>query len=206
MTCAPGVRPIGVLAVINAAVCRNNHSAVDGERVCDGDTITTNASGVADVLPDGDRESDSVHIAEATDPRFSWTLGGCLSIDNYRYGRVVATAQRRCMVIRTPDTLMLLLNGRVQFQVTRGTGTQVVPLRGSLTKLQPLSAQQVYTLMPSQLSQFPVAAALQPQLHALNVYSNHNVAQPAVRLPPSEIRRIDSSVLRRPINLPPVLR
>lgn len=203
MTCAPAVRPVGILAILRSAACRNNHTAVDGERVCDGDYLTTTASGVAEVIPFGDRESDSVHIAEGTDPRFSWTAGDCLSVDNYRHGRVIATAQQRCMIIRTPDTLMLLLNGRVQFEVTRGAGTRVVPLRGSLIKLQPLTAQQVYALKPSELRQYQVAAPLQPQLHSINVYVNHNVTQPAVRLPPSEIKRIDSSVLRRAINLPP---
>ncbi len=196
-TCPHGVRPIGVLAVLSDTVCRNNRRAVNGERVCDGDQITTNANGMGEVLPDCDSESDSVHIAEGTDPRFTWTLAGCLSIDGYRYGRIIATAQRRCMVIRTPDTLMLLLNGRAQFQVTQNTSTRVVPLRGSVTKLQPLSARQVHELAPAQLSQLAARAALQPHVESVNVYSNHDVAQPSERLPPAEIRRLDRNPGRR---------
>ena len=200
--CPPGVRPIGVLAILSDTVFRNGRPATNGERVCDGDTITTSAGGVGDVLPDGDRESDSVHIAEGTDPRFTWTLAGCLSVDSYRHGRIVATAQRRCMVIRTPDTLMLLLSGRVQIQVARNANTQVLPLRGSLTKLQPLSAQQVYSLAPTQLAQLAAPRAVQPRLQSLNVYTNNKLVRPAMRVPPEEIRRIDSSVLRRAVIRP----
>jgi hypothetical protein len=191
------VRLIGVLAVVSNTVFRNSRKASSGEPVCDGDTITTNDSGVGEVLPDGGGESDSVHIAEGTDPRFIWTQSGCLSVDGYTRGRIVATAQRRCMVVRTPDTLMLLSAGRVQFQVTRNKVTEVVPLSGSLTKLQPLSVQQVNTLSRVQLMQKKAKVAVQPKVGSLNVYSNYNLVTPAVRLPPSEIKRIDSSVPRR---------
>ncbi len=201
--CPPGVRPIGVLAILNDVVFRNGRAAINGERVCDGDLITTGPSGVGEVLPDGDRESDSVHLAEGTDPRFTWTLGGCLSVDGYRNGRIIATARRHCMVVRTPDTLMLLAAGRVQFQVTRNASTQVVPLRGSLTKLQPLSDREVYAFSQAQFLQRAAPVATQPQMHSLNVYTNFNSVRPAVRLPPSEIQRIDSSVLRRAIVVPP---
>jgi hypothetical protein len=204
--CPPGVRPIGVLAVLNDTVFRNGRPARNGERVCDGDSVTTSASGVGEVLPDDERESDSVHIAEGTDPRFTWTRGGCLSVDRYESGRIVATARRHCMVVRTPDTLMLLTAGRAQFQVTRNAATQVVPLRGSLTKLQPLSAQVVNTLSQAQLTQQAAPPALQPQMQSLNVYTAGRVLKPAVRLPPSEIQRIDSLVLRRAIVTPAVPR
>jgi len=193
------VSPIGVLAVISNTVFRNNRPASNGERVCNGDIITTNGSGAGAVLPDGDRESDSIHVAEGTDPRFTWTQGGCLSVDGYNNGRIVAKARRHCMVVRTPDTLMLLVGASAQIQVTRNTSTQVVPLRGSLTKLQPLSAQQVNTFSPAQLTQQAAPKALQPQLHSLNVYTANKLVKPAVRLPQSEIKRIDSSVLPRAI-------
>jgi hypothetical protein len=199
------VRPVGVLAVLSNTVFRNSRAATNGERVCNGDTITTSATGVGQVLPDGDRESDSVHVAEGTDPRLTWTQGGCLSVDNYRNGRVIATARRHCMVVRTPDTLMMLAAGRVQFQVA-SNATQVVPLSGSLIKLQPLSVQQVNTLSQAQLRQQAAPAALQPQARSLNVYTSGKVATPPVRLPPSEIQRIEGSVLRRSTVTPGVIR
>ncbi|HTE13718.1 MAG TPA: hypothetical protein VK642_01445, partial [Burkholderiales bacterium] len=163
---------------------------------------TTNGGGVGVVLPDGDRESDSIHIAEGTDPRFTWTLGRCISVDGYNNGRIITTARRHCMVVRTPDTLILQSGGRVEFRVTRSTSTQVVPLRGSITKLQPLSTQQVNTLSQSQLTQLAAPAAQQPQAQSLNIYTQYKLVKPAVRLPPAEIKRIDGSVLRRAIVVP----
>ena len=189
--CASGVRPVGVLAVISDLVRLNGRRAINGERVCDGDVITTNATGVGIVLPDNDRESDSLHIAESTDPRFTWTRGGCLSIDSYSQGRVIATARRHCMVVRTPDTLMLLTSGRVQFQVARGVSTRVVPVRGAYTKLQPLSPEQVRALSVRELNQQAAPQAQQPQVHSLNEYRANVLVRPAVKLPPAEIRRID---------------
>jgi hypothetical protein len=109
-------------------------------------------------------------------------------------------------VVRTPDTLMLLTNASAQLQVTRNTATQVVPLRGSLIKLQPLSVQQVSASSAGQLTQQAAPAAIQPQMHSVNVYTANKLVRPPVRLSPAEINRIDSSVLRRPINLPPVPR
>lgn len=195
--CPAGVRPIGVLVVLSNTVFRNSRPAVSGERVCDGDSITTNASGVGEVLPDNDRQSDAVHIAEGTDPRFTWTRGGCLSVDRYNAGRIVATSRRHCIVVRTPDTLMLVVSGRVQLQVVPKTSTEVVPIRGSVTKLQPMTEQQIQAYSPAQLRQRAAAPALQPHVHSLNVYRNYSVLRPAVRLPPAEIRRLDSSALRR---------
>lgn len=195
--CPQGSPPIGVLAVVSDIVFRNNRQAANGERVCNGDTITTNATGVGLLLPDGDRESDSIHFAENTDPRITRTEGGCISVDNYHSGRVVVTARRYCVVVRTRDTLMLLTNGRAQFQVTRNTATSVVPVSGALTKLQPLTEQQVGTLSRAQLTQQAAPVAQQPQPLSLNVYTQYKLVRPAVRLPPSEIRRIDGAVLRR---------
>jgi hypothetical protein len=197
------VRPIGILAVISDVVRRNGRPAANGERVCEGDSVTTDPGGVAAVLPDGDRESDSVHIAEGTDPRFTWTRGGCLSIDDYGRGRIVATAHRRCMVIRTPGTLMLLNSGRMQFTV-RGALTQIVPVRGSYTKLENLSAREVASLSRAQLQQRADRPELQPQMHAINEYQGYRLVRPPVRLPGTEIRRIDDSVFQRTLRLPPV--
>lgn len=202
--CAPGVRPIGVLAVVSDVVFRNNRRAANGERVCDGDRITTSPSGVGVVLPDGDRESDSVHIAENTDPRFTWTQGGCLSVDGYGNGRVIATARKRCMVVRTDDTLMLLTTGRVQFQVGRGISTQVVPVRGSYTKLHYLTPQEVATLSQVQLIQRAAPAADQPQPQSLNEYRLYKLTKPPLRLPPAEIKRIDGSVFNRTLSAPDI--
>ena len=191
-----------MLAVISNTVFRNSRPASNGERVCNGDTLTTDSRGVGMLLLDGDRESDTVHIAENTDPSFTLTQGGCLSVENYNHGRIVATARRRCMVVRTRDTLMLLTPGTgTQFQVARNAVTQVVPLSGTLTKLQPLSAQQVNTFSATQLRQLAAPAALQPQLHFENVYRENKLVRPALRLPPAEINRIDNSVRR--IVIPP---
>lgn len=195
--------PIGVLAVLNHTVFRNTRAAINGERVCNGDNLTTDARGEGWLLLDGDRESDSVHIAANTDPRFTLTPGGCLSIENYNSGRIVVSARRRCLVVRTRDTLMLLTPGTgTQFEVTRNTATQVVPLRGTLIKLQPLSAQQVSNFTSSQLTQQAAPLALQPQMHSLNIYTTNKLVKPAVRLPPADIRRIDNSMLLRQIQLP----
>jgi hypothetical protein len=189
--------------VLNNTVYRNSRPAVNGERVCNGDTITTDDRGEAMLLLDGGSESDSVHIAEGTDPSFTLTQGGCLSIDNYNHGRILATARQRCLVVRTRDTLMLLSPGTAtQFRVMRNAVTQVVPLRGTLIKLQALPAQQVNTSSSAQLTQQAAPAALQPQMQSLNTYTVNKLVRPAVRLPPAEINRIDNSVLRRPIQLP----
>jgi hypothetical protein len=199
----PASYPIGVLAVLSHTVYRNTRAAINGERVCNGDNLTTDARGEGFLLLDGDRESDSIHIAANTDPRFTLTPGGCLSIENYNSGRIVLSARRRCMVVRTRDTLMLLSPGTgTQFEVTRNTVTQVVPLRGTLIKLQPLSAQQVNTFTASQLTQQAAPQTLQPQMQSLNTYTTNKLARPAVRLPPGEIRRIDNSMLLRQIQLP----
>jgi hypothetical protein len=192
-----------VLAVLSHTVFRNTRAAINGERVCNGDNLTTDARGEGMLLLDGDRESDSVHIAPNTDPRFTLTPAGCLSIDNYHSGRIVASARRRCLVVRTRDTLMLLPPGTgTQFEVTRNTTTQVVPLRGTLIKLLPLTTQQVNTFTASQLTQQSAQPALQPQMHSLNVYTEHKLVRPALRLPPADIRRIDNSMLLRQIQLP----
>jgi hypothetical protein len=201
--CPPGLRPIGTLAVVSDVVFRNGRQAANGARVCDGDIITTSASGVAVVLPDNDRESDSVHIAEATDPRFTWTQGGCLSIDGYAQGRIIATAQRRCMIVRTNDTLMLINQGRVQFSVARGVSTQVVPVRGSYEKLQNLTPQEVRTLSQVQLMQRAAPKSDQPQLHTVNEYQRFARIRPPIRLSPLEIKRIDGNVFNRTLTLPP---
>ncbi len=181
---------------------RNGTPARTGARVCDGDLLTTNGSGVFDLLLDGDKESDSVHVAEGTDPRFRWTRAGCLSVDSYAQGRIVVTSRRLCMVVRTPDTLIVLRGARAQFQVARNTATQVVPVRGNVTKLQALSDQQVNTLSSLQLLQRAAPAALQPKPQSLNVYRQGVVSQPAVRLAPADIQRINRSVLRSPIVAP----
>ncbi len=194
--------PIGVLAVVSNTVFRNGTPARSGARVCDGDLLTTNGTGVFDLLLDGDKESDSVHVAEGTDPRFRWTRNGCLSVDSYAQGRIVVTSRRLCMVVRTPDTLMYLHGGRAQFQVARNSTTQVVPVRGNVTKLQGLSDQQVNTLSSVQLVQRAAPSALQPKPQSLNVYRQGVVNQPAVRLPPAEIQRINRSVLRSAIVVP----
>lgn len=201
--CPAGLRPIGTLAVVSDVVFRNGRQAASGARVCDGDMITTSASGVAVVLPDNDRESDSVHIAEATDPRFTWTQSGCLSVDGYAQGRIIATAQRRCMIVRTNDTLMLINQGRVQFSVARGASTQVVPVRGSYEKLQNLTPQEVRTLSQVQLMQRAAPKADQPQLHAVNEYQRFTRVRPPIMLAPIEIKRIDGNVFNRTLTLPP---
>lgn len=201
--CPAGLRPIGTLAVVSDVVFRNGRPATSGARVCDGDIITTSASGVAVVLPDGERESDSVHIAEATDPRFTWTQSGCLSVDGYAQGRIIATAQRRCMVVRTNDTLMLINQGRVQFSVARGLSTQVVPVRGSYEKLQNLTPQEVRTLSHNQLMQRAAPRTDQPQLHAINEYQKFARLRPPITLSPIDIKRIDGNVFNRTLTLPP---
>lgn len=201
--CPAGLRPIGTLAVVSDVVFRNGRQAASGTRVCDGDVITTSASGVAVVLPDNDRESDSVHIAEATDPRFTWTQGGCLSIDGYAQGRIIATAQKHCMIVRTNDTLMLINQGRMQFSVTRGRSTQVVPVRGSYEKLRNLTAQEVRTLSQVQLMQRAAPKADQPQLHAVNEYQSFARVRPPIVLAPVELKRIDSNVFNRTLTLTP---
>lgn len=203
--CPAGVVPIGVLSVVSDVVLRNGRRAFNGERVCEGDRITTAQNGVGVVLPDGDRESDSVHIAENTDPRFTWTRAGCLHVDDYGNGRVIATARRRCMIVRTPDTLMLVNNGRMQFEVLRAAAvTQVVPVRGSYAKLPNLSAREVHDLSQPQLQQRALREDQQPQMHAVSEYRAYNLTKPPTRLPTLEIKRIDESVFNRSLILQPI--
>lgn len=200
--CPSGALPIGVLAVTSNIVYRNGVPARSGDRVCNGDHISTNATGVGDLLLDGDQGSDTVHFAEGTDPSVTLTPNGCVSVDAYTRGTVIANARRRCMLLRTRDTLLLLVNGSVQIRVIDKLPTQVVPLRGSLIKLNYVAPQQAGTLSQAQLSQRAAAKEMQPLFHAHNFYSNFQVARPAIRLSPAEIRQLSTSVLRRPLPLP----
>ncbi len=193
-----GSFPIGVLAVISDIVFRNGSQARNGERVCNGDHISTNATGVGDLLLDGDHASDSIHFAEGTDPSVTLTPNGCVTIDAYRSGRVIATARRRCMVLRTPDTLLLLVGGSAQVHVFPNKSTEVVPLRGTLIKLINFPPQKVNVTSQAELTRFAASAGLQPQPQSLNVYTRNQLVGPAIRLSPSQIQQIDRSLLRRP--------
>jgi len=184
--------------VISDSVFRNGLTARNGERVCNGDHISTNATGVGDLLLDGDSTSDSIHFSENTDPSITLTPNGCVTVDAYTTGRVVAIARRRCMVLRTPDTLLLLVGGSAQVHV-RSTSTEVVPLRGTVIKLISFPPQKVNVMTQSQLSQFAALPNLQPQLQSLNIYSRNKLTRPALQLPPSQIQQIERSVIRRPV-------
>lgn len=197
--CAPGINVIGTLVVFRDTVLRNRSPARNGERVCNGDHISTNATGVGDLLLDGDQASDSIHFSENTDPSVTLTPNGCVTIDAYNTGRVIATARRRCMVLRTPDTLLLLAAGGSAQLHVRNTTTEVVPLRGTLIKLISFPPQKVNVMTQSQLSQFAAPPPMQPQLQSLNIYSRNKLTSPAVRLQPSQIQQIERSVIRRPV-------
>lgn len=178
---------------------RNGVPARSGDRACNGDHISTNATGVGDLLLDIDGGSDSIHFAEGTDPSITLTPNGCVTIDAYRSGRVIATTQRRCMVLRTPDTLLLLLAGAsAQVHVFPNRATEVVPLRGTLIKLINFPPQKVNVTLQAELMKFAAPAALQPQPLSLNVYTRNQLASPAIRLSPSQLQQIESSRLRRP--------
>lgn len=170
--CAPGSYPIGVLAVTSNTLFRNGVPARSGERVCNGDHISTNATGSGDLLLDGDRASDSVHFAEGTDPSITVTPNGCVNVDAYRRGRITVTARRRCMVLRTPDTLLLLANGSAQLEVIPNQSTVVVPLRGSLIKLRNLPLRETAQLSAAELGRLAAPRELQPLPRAQNVYRN----------------------------------
>lgn len=207
--CAPGTRPIGTLAVLGNTVFRNARPAASGERVCDNDRLSTDATGQFELLVDSDQERDTVHGAQNTDPRFTWARGGCLHIDAYQYGRITVNARRHCMVVRTPDALLLIHTGRVQFQVNRNAFTQVVPLSGSYVKLQGISPQQVQTLPRAELMRYAAPPAQQPQPQARNDYQSGVLVRPAVRLTPGELENIERLGPRRPIPGPapgPVIR
>src|SRR5687767_4182120 len=145
-TCAPR-RLAGLLVVFRNTVFVNAQRALTGHLVCDGDTVSTDPSGSADVVPEQDRESDSIHIAEGTDPRFSWLpRSGCLQIDRYVQGKITVTTRRLCMVVRTADTLILQSSAaRTQFTVVPAR-TDVVPVRGVAIKLKPLPEAQTQVL------------------------------------------------------------
>jgi len=180
--CAPGSFPIGVLAVSRNTVFRNGMPAGNGERVCNGDHISTNATGTGDLLLDGDHASDTIHFAAGTDPSITVTPNGCVNVDAYRRGRIVVTARRRCIVLRTPDTLLLLSNGSVQLDVIPNQSTGVFPLRGSLIKLRNISLNQTARLPAAELSRYAAPRDLQPVPRTTNVYRNFIRAQPV--LPP----------------------
>lgn len=193
---------IGTLAISRDIVFRNRAQARNGERVCNGDYISTNATGVGELLLDGDRASDSIHFAEGTDPSITLTPNGCVSIDAYSRGRVIATARRRCMVLRTPDTLLLLVGGSAQVNV-RSNATEVVPLRGSLIKLMNVPPQRISVMSQTELTKFSARAELQPQAQSMNIYTQNKLTRPAVRLSPTQIQQIDRSMIRRPVPITP---
>lgn len=189
---------IGTLAISSDIVFRNRVPARNGERVCNSDYISTNATGVGDLLLDGDRASDSIHFAEGTDPSITLTPNGCVTVDAYSRGRVIATSRRRCMVLRTPDTLLLLVGGSAQINV-RNTTTEVVPLRGSLIKLINLPPQKISVMSQVELTKFSARAEVQPQAQSLNIYTRNRLTSPAIQLSPTQIQQIDRSVIRRPL-------
>jgi hypothetical protein len=196
--CPPGVRPIGTLLVQRDTVFRNNRPARTGDTVCDGDAVTTNATGVGDVLPDNDMASDSVHLAENTDPRFSWTRSGCLSVDRFESGRIIATARRRCMLIRTPDALVYQPQGQTQFSVIRAIRTEVIPVQGVLVKLPQFNDEQVRNITRRELEVQRAPVQLQPQGGAVNVYVRHQMIERRPIQNPNELHQIDRSRMRTP--------
>lgn len=161
-----------MLAVSSNTLFRNGVPARSGERVCNGDHISTNATGSGDLLLDGDRASDTVHFAEGTDPSITVTPNGCVNVDAYRRGSITVTARRRCMVLRTPDTLLLLTNGSAQLQVIPNQSTVVVPIRGLLINLRNLPVRQTAQLSAAELSRLAAPRDLQPLPRSQNTYRN----------------------------------
>ena len=197
-TCNPR-RLVGVLVIFSNRVFVNTQPARAGQLICDGDAVSTDASGSADVVPEQDRESDSIHLAESTDPRFVWLpASGCLQIDRYVKGKIITTSRRVCMVVRTPDALILQATGRTQFTVLSAARTDVVPLSGQAIKLKPLSEVQTRTLARTQLQAEIADSRLQPLPKQLNSYSKGAMVQRSP-LRTSEIEAIERSRIRTPI-------
>jgi hypothetical protein len=199
-TCNPR-RLIGLLIVSRHTVFVNTQRALTGHLVCDGDMVTTDSSGSADVVPDQDKESDSIHIAEGTDPRFSWLQrSGCLQIDRYVQGKIIVTTRRLCMVVRTADTLILQSSAaRTQFTVAPAR-TDVAPVTGVAIKLKPETQTQV--LSRALLETQRADPKEQPVTRQLNVYSTHKVLQRS-RLLQKDIDAIERSRIRTPIQQSP---
>jgi hypothetical protein len=197
-SCPPGAFPIGVLAVTKDIVFRNRVPARSGDRVCNGDHISTNFSGVGDLLFDGDHASDTIHFAENTDPRITLTPHGCINVGGYNSGHIVVTT-RRCALVRTPDALILVFGGSARFEVIRNTATGVTPSSGSVTKLQQLSELEVSRLSSGELAKKAAPAPLQPKINSLTVYKNFTVVQPAEHLSPPQIQRMNRLLLPRAV-------
>jgi hypothetical protein len=185
-----------VLVVTHDTVRVNGQPARTGRIVCDGDEVTTDASGVADVIVSGDRDSDSIHLAESTDPRLRWTAARCVSIENFRRGTINVSSRRLCMVVRTRDVLMYQpANSRAQY-VVRDV-TEVKSYFGAVpVKLQALPESDVRQLSSAQLLQRRASPTTQPQSGSLNVYRAEGLVQPPRQLTPVEIRSIETMRLR----------
>jgi hypothetical protein len=193
--CQPGIQEIGVLVVTSDAVLINAQLARTGRIVCDGDHITTDATGVGDVIISGDHESDSIHFAGDTDPSLHWTAAHCINVDHYRKGTVIVQSRKLCMIVRTPDVLVYQPpNTRNLFAVKPGAPTEIKAFRGAApVRLNPLSDAQLRAMTTvKQVLSNQAPAATQPKAGATNFYSNQALAAPPRTLTATELRNIET--------------
>lgn len=198
--CAPGSAEIGVLVVTSATVKVNTQVASTGRTICDGDHISTDGSGVADVIISGNHQSDSIHFAENTDPRLRRTAGGCISVDRFRHGTMVVSTRKLCMVVQTADLLVYQPpQSRNQFVQASGAPTQLKAFFGAApVKLQPTSEVAVRNLSSQQLLARTAPPATQPKAGAVNVYKSDALVAPPRTLTQPEVQLINQMRLRMP--------
>jgi len=198
-----------VLVVTHDKVLVNSLTAQTGRLVCEGDHVSTDASGIGDVIISGNHESDSIHFAENTDPRLGLTAARCVSVDRFNRGTLIVQSRNRCVIVRTPDALVYQAqNSRNLFAVKANTPTEVKAFSGvPPVKLEPLSEASVRTLSTTaQILARRAPAEVQPKPNATNFYRAEKLAAPARTLSPAELRSIESMRTRMPPNLKAITR
>ena len=197
-----------MLVVTSDMVLVNTQAARTGRIVCDGDHISTDKSGVGDLIISGDHESDSIHFAENTDPSVRWTGARCVSVDRFRTGTVIVHSRKHCMIVRTPDVLVYQPpNSRNLFAVKVNAPTELKAFYGAPpVKLKPLSEAQVRGLTAQQVQANLAPAATQPRANSTNFYKADTLAAPARTLTPAELKSIETMRVTIPPNYKAITR
>lgn len=198
--CPPGVALIGRLVVERDIVSVNGHQAHTGQTICEGDDVETSSTGTGDVIVSGDNDSDSIHLAEGTDPRMRWTRSRCISIDGFTRGTINLTTRNHCMLLRTRDVLIYHPPASLaQYVVNPSNATQVKPYRGQVpVALQSINENELHNLPVTQLLERRAPPALQPHEGSLNVYRGNALAQPPRKLTPEELRLMEMTTMHAP--------
>jgi hypothetical protein len=201
------VPEVGVMLVTHDTVSVNTTAVHVSGVVCEGDHVSTDNTGVGDLILSGDHESDSIHFAENTDPVVRWTAARCLSVDGFVRGTVIIHTRKLCVLVRTPDALLYQPpNSRNLLTVKTNAPTELKAFYGvAPVKLQPLAPAAVRTLSLNQLLAQRAPVELQPKANSVTLYRADKV-QASRAIAPTELRQIETMRTRIPPDLKAITR